>query len=203
MTPNRIEGLVKTVRAHEVELCTCAGWVVVGTFQDTIMRMLEELGDLPMGSYCVSGQYYTDAKGLYQPVPTGKTIIYKQVPETVTFFVLQRDTESALVDLNARLDLANKTIADAKAELQKKLDAMKAEYEKATDLLKKGLKEAEEALKHATSGTEQEKLQKRIKALEDERDQLGGTIEQLKKDLDESQRERFGVRRLDLTEDVA
>jgi predicted RNase H-like nuclease (RuvC/YqgF family) len=212
--PHRIEGLVKTVRAFEVETWTDGGWVVVGSYQDTITKTVPELADSGLGVATYSGMNYQDANGLWQPIPAGKTVIYKHVLESVTFFVLQKDTESALAEMSARLKASESKFAEIKqvyekknAETEKDYKTKNAETEKeyktATDLLKKSLKEAEEALKNATSGKETDMLNKQIKKLEADLDQARKDIEEAKRDLDEARQERFGVRRVDLTEDVA
>ena len=186
MTPNRLEGIVKTVRPSEVEMYTGSGWAVVGTFQDTLTRTVEELGD--------NAPFYTDSKGNCQPVPYGKTVIYRQVSETLTFFVLQKDSENVLSELRAKLDQANETLDTARAEHKRQLYETRLEYEKAITRL-------EESLKNATNGIEEEKLRKKIKELEVECADHVKSINQIKKDLDEARRES-GVRRVDFTEDV-
>ena len=207
MTPHLIEGFVKTVRASEVETWAGYGWVVVGTYQDTILKMVTELVDSPLGSSIHSGQSYQDANGLWQSVPMGKVAVIKQLPETVTFFVLQKDTESALADMSAKLKASNEVLNAKLAEAAKKITELRDMYDKkemekekeyrtATDLLKKSVKETEAALNQALSGREMEILNKQIKRLE-------ADLAQAQKDLDEAQQERFGVRRVDLTEDVA
>ena len=121
VTPHLIEGFVKTVRASEVETWAGYGWVVVGTYQDTILKMVTELVDSPLGSSIHSGQSYQDANGLWQSVPMGKVAVIKQLPETVTFFVLQKDTESALADMSAKLKASNEVLNAKLAEAAKKI----------------------------------------------------------------------------------
>lgn len=213
MNPHRVEGVIKTVKPCDVESWTGRGWVVVGSYQDTLMRVIPELVDLMPGQTCHAGASYMDANGLWQVVPMGKTAVNRFIPENVTYFVLQKDPESVIGDLAKQIADRDKKLASIEDEWKKKLaesqkeDAKKyvslvekyvslvEDHKLATALLKKGLKEAEEALKVAMSGAEVESLKKVVKTLKSECDRL-------QKELEDSRRERFGVRTVDLSDDV-
>jgi hypothetical protein len=195
-----IDGLVKTVRASEVERWSQEGWVVVGSYQDTLLTMVRELADMPIGSqvHNRSDNGWTDAQGHWQAIPLGKTVVCKYIPETITFFVLRKNSEGALAELSKNLELAKSELETAKADHDKKIAVMQADWLADLDLrhkkhkesegsLEKRLKETEDALKNATSDKKMEILNKRIQELE--------------ADFEKAQQEHFGVRRVDLTED--
>jgi hypothetical protein len=203
-----IDGLVKTVRASEVERWSQEGWVVVGSYQDTLLTTIQELADMPIGSqiHNRSDNGWTDAQGHWQPIPLGKTVVYKHIPETITFFVLQKNSEGALAELSKSLELAKSELETAKADHDKKIAVMQADwrenfdlsrriFKESEDTLEKKLKETEDALKDATSDKKTEILNKRIQKLE-------ADLEKAQRALETAQQEHFGVRRVDLTEDT-
>jgi len=207
VTPYRVEGQIKTVKPSDVEMWTGLGWVVVGSYQDTNIRAIPELIDALPGQVLNHNTSYTDANGLWQPVPLGKMTVSRFVPENITYFVLQKDPESVIGDLARQIADRDKKLAaideehrkkltEAQKEHAKKLADVEAEHKAATGLLKKALKEAEEALKLATSGSEVESLKKTVQTLKSDCDRLHSELE-------DSRRELFGVRAVDLSDDVA
>lgn len=208
MNECRLEGFLKVIRAVEVDSLTSQGWVVVGSFQDTLIKTVQELENLVLGSHIYNSQinatnWQNPATGLLERVPVGKTVVYKQIPEAVTYFVLQKDDKSALAEVGQKLELTLKVLERERMGSDKKIAAVKTECDSATALLKKGLKETEEALKIATSGKETEALTKQIKKLEADLEMSKKDVENAKRDLETARQEHYGVRRVDLTEDVS
>lgn len=183
-----IEGLVKTVPASKVEHETACGWVVVGSYQDTITNRFDELGDAPHGSE-PSYEYYTNSIGLQQRVPTGKMIVPRYFAETLTYFVLRKDTESVIADLKEQVSKANAATSDVKNTLKETKDALC----KAKDDLKKAVGDAENAAKISPKEVE-DIFRKKIADLEQDKARLRRDMEEL--------RRCFGVRVVDMSEDA-
>jgi len=198
VNPLPIEGLVKTVPASQVERETSYGWVVVGSYQDTISKRHDELADAPAGTF--GHGIYTDHNGHSQCVPNGKMLVPRYFAETLTYFVLRKDTESAITALREQLDKAAVDASKAKNDAQKEygvllksFEEMKSNLQKTEAALQKALKDNETAAKMSSQEVE-ESFRKKVGDLERDRDRLKREMEEL--------RRRHGVRVVDMSEDA-
>jgi len=195
----RIEGVLKTIEPKDLETCTSRGWVLVKMFQDKTVKSIPEIVDAPgFDSY----EGYHDADGIFRSLPRGKAVIYRQVPVLVTFFVVQKDKESALAKIQEKLTQSESSLADAAIESSKKIASVLAESKKEMDLLKEKLNESENKLKNQVGSEAIKLLTLKIKDLEKDLATARSEAEEARQQLAIERQTQFGVRRLELTENA-
>jgi hypothetical protein len=208
VTPNHVTGVVKTVSPTEVEQHTSSGWGVVGTFQDSIARMIPEFQDHPLGPTHCTGQTFVDSHGGCQSVPMGKLLNYREVLEIRTFFVLQKDAESVIAELRAKLDSVENLLESIERMHQRDLHKIHTEAKKSEDALRIDLEASRMETKKSRTEAQKSEDALRIEfsksdgALRIDLKAAQQTISNLEDECDRLRQERFGVRRVDLTEDV-